>query len=370
VVTAFNLDAINPAYAGGLGAGRLDAYAAVQMASTFATMQVAGATAVNCETSSQSVALTVQNGVAPYQVLWNTNDTTLTLENLQDGMTYTATVTDATGCIGTYQVVADTVTSVTYDAQINNVNCNGENSGSIELEITGGQGAFQYIWNNAETTEDLYNLVAGSYNLRIVDTYGCFTYASFDITQPEVLTAAGVGTANITNSYGTIDLTVAGGTAPYNYAWNTGASMEDLSNVTNGFYEVAVTDAHGCNTSFNISMDLNTIVTTTAGSTVNNPLSPVEMQDNTSTQLMGVTENTTIEMNVYPNPATEATTINWTGVEVAAITVYTMAGQQVQAHTINSAANNFKLDGLDAGQYMVRLTTTTGVSTVKKVTFL
>jgi hypothetical protein len=368
--TAFNLDAINPTYAGGLGAGRLNAYAAVQMASTFSTMQVAGTTAVNCETSSQSVALTVQYGVAPYQVLWNTNDTTLTIENLQDGLTYTATVTDATGCIGTYQVVADTVTSVTYDAQINNVNCNGENSGSIELEITGGQGAFDYSWNTTETTEDIYNLVAGSYNVRIVDTYGCFTYASFDIAQPEVLTATGIGTANVTNSYGTIELTVAGGTAPYNYAWNTGASMEDLSNVTNGFYEVAVTDAHGCNTSFNISMDLNTIVTTAAGSAVNNPLSPVEMQDNTSTQLMGVTENTTVDMNVYPNPATEAATINWNGVEVAAITVYNMAGQAVQAHEINSTVTNFRLEGLDAGEYMVRLTTTTGMNTVKKVTFL
>jgi hypothetical protein len=267
-------------------------------------------------------------------------------------------------------VLADTVTAVTYDAQINNVNCNGENSGSIELEITGGQGAFEYIWNTTETTEDIYNLVAGSYNVRIVDTYGCFTYASFDIAQPEVLTATGLGTANITNSYGTIELTVAGGTAPYNYAWNTGASIEDLSNVTNGFYEVAVTDAHGCNTSFNISMDLNTIVTTAAGSAVNNPLSPVEMQDNTSTQLMGVTENTTVDMNVYPNPATEAATINWNGVEVAAITVYNMAGQAVQAHEINSTVTNFRLEGLEAGEYMVRLTTTTGMNTVKKVTFL
>ena len=367
--TAFNLDSINPAYAGGLGAGRLDAGAAVQMAASFATMQVSGTTAVNCETSTQSVALTVQNGVAPYQVVWNTNDTTLTLDNLQDGLTYTATVTDVTGCIGTYQVIADTVTSVTYDAQINNVNCNGENSGSIELEITGGQGAFEYTWNNDETTEDIYNLVTGTYNVRIVDTYGCLTYASFDVAQPEVLTANGVGTSNITNSYGKIDLTVAGGTSPYNFAWNTGAAMEDLNNVTNGFYEVGVTDAHGCNTSFNITMDLNTIVTTTAGSVVNNPLSPVEMQGNTQ-QLMNVTENTAIDMNVYPNPATEAATINWNGVEVAAITVYNIAGQQVQVNEINSTVNNFRLEGLETGEYMVRLTTTTGMNTVKKVTFL
>ena len=95
------------------------------------------------------------------------------------------------------------------------------------------------------------------------------------------------------------------------------------------------------------------------------------MQGNTNNQqLMTVTENTAIDMNVYPNPATEAATINWNGVEVAAITVYNMAGQQVQAHEINSTVNNFRLEGLEAGEYMVRLTTTTGMNTVKKVTFL
>jgi hypothetical protein len=100
-------------------------------------------------------------------------------------------------------------------------------------------------------------------------------------------------------------------------------------------------------------------------------MNPVEMQGNPSTQqLMGVTENTTVDMNVYPNPATEAAIINWNGVEVAAITVYNMAGQEVQAHEINSTVNNFRLEGLEAGEYMVRLTTTTGMNTVKKVTFL
>jgi D-aminopeptidase len=47
-----------------------------------------------------------------------------------------------------------------------------------------------------------------------------------------------------------------------------------------------------------------------------------------------------------------------------------MAGQAVQAHEINSTVTNFRLEGLDAGEYMVRLTTTTGMNTVKKVTFL
>jgi hypothetical protein len=147
--------------------------------------------------------------------------------------------------------------------------------------------------------------------------------------------------------------------------------MEDLGNVTNGFYEVAVTDAHGCNTSFNISMDLNTIISTTVGSVVSSSSDVAVSQAPFTGNLMGVNdENEEVEMNVFPNPATDMSMINWEGVEVASIAVYNMAGQLVQTNEINSTVNNFRLEGLEAGEYMVRLTTTTGMNTVKKVTFL
>jgi hypothetical protein len=369
--TAFGLDSINPSYAGGLGAGRLDAGAAVQMAASFATMQVTGTSSVNCETSSQTVELNIANGVAPYSVMWNTNDTTLVLEDLQDGATYTATVIDATGCIGTYQIIADTVTPVMYDAQINNVNCNAENSGSIELTITSGQGAFQYLWDNGATTSGIYNLGIGTYEVRIVDAHGCFTTADFDVNQPEALVATGAAVANITNSFASVDLEVIGGTAPYNYTWNNGSTSEDLNNVANGFYEVSVTDAHGCNTSFNIILNNNTIVITTAGSVLTSA-SPVSSQMTTgNTTALGITEATsTSNLTVYPNPATDVANVTWEGMEVTGIAVYNMAGQLVQNTTVGSFVSNYTVQGLATGDYLVHLTTAQGEKLVKKVTFL
>ncbi|NJN77677.1 MAG: hypothetical protein HC803_04555 [Saprospiraceae bacterium] len=44
---------------------------------------------------------------------------------------------------------------------------------------------------------------------------------------------------------GTMDLTVSGGTQPYVYAWNNGATAQDLSNLAPGVYSVVVTDAKG-----------------------------------------------------------------------------------------------------------------------------
>jgi hypothetical protein len=59
------------------------------------------------------------------------------------------------------------------------------------------------------------------------------------------LTFAKTDATAFEGSDGTIDLTVAGGSTPYTYAWSNGAVTEDLAQLKAGTYRVTVTDQAG-----------------------------------------------------------------------------------------------------------------------------
>jgi hypothetical protein len=371
--TAFNLDSINPLYAGNLGAGRLDAFAAVQMASTYNVMTITSSSSLDCSNFNQAISLQVTGGYAPYSVAWNTNETGMNIANAQGNFQYTAIVTDSNGCVGHYTTSVAAISPLTFDAQINNVNCNGELSGSIEMAVAGGNAGYSYLWSTGETSEDLYNLGTGNYHVNISDSRGCNLFADFTITEPTVLTAS-VAHQNLTiATVGSIDLTVNGGTLPYSYSWNNGMTSADLTNVTPGFYEVGITDAHGCLVSTNvIVLDnqmtateniLATIVPATAF--LNNQMSIIPSEGT-----MGINELAEQSVTVYPNPAVGVTHIEWSGLEVASLQLIDMTGQIVSTTAITSITSNYELNQERAGEYFVKMNLTNGSSVVKKVTFI
>jgi len=65
-------------------------------------------------------------------------------------------------------------------------------------------------------------------------------------------------------STGNVNLIVINGSSPFTYAWNTGATTQDLIGVPSGNYSVAVTDANGC-VATAIATVNNTLVNINAG---------------------------------------------------------------------------------------------------------
>ncbi len=203
---------------------------------------------LTCASSADGEITSAVSGSGPYIFLWSNGDTTAGLSNLVAG-TYGVTVTDINGCQGTAVTTIDRVDAIQVVADKVDVACNGSNSGSIDLTTTGGTPGYTYAWSNSASTEDLNNLVAGTFDVVVTDANGCAASLSINIGEPNALDATIVATTDVSCSganNGAIDAEVTGGTMPYTYSWNTGDTTQDLNGIAGGTYTLITTDANGC----------------------------------------------------------------------------------------------------------------------------
>lgn len=211
--------------------------------------------------STGVIDLTVTGGTAPYSYNWSNSFTTEDLINVPAG-NYSYTVTDDNGCTYSNSVfISQPAQALNVTNTITDVNCFGESNGGIDLTVTGGTTPYSYSWANStyllsNTTQDLTNIPADVYNFEVIDANGCNFTDVLTVTEPPLLVTSVTG-VNILckgGNNGSVDLTVAGGTPNYIYSWNTGDVTEDLSTLIAGYYEVTVTDDHGCTSISSITL--------------------------------------------------------------------------------------------------------------------
>jgi gliding motility-associated-like protein len=129
------------------------------------------------------------------------------------------------------------------------------NNGSFVASATGGTPPYNYTSNAAResnSTGIFGELAAGTYDLTVRDTKGKQTTTSVVLTSPGTFpyfTSAVVNATGCNTNNGQVTLTPAGGTPPYQYSINDGASFQSgnvFSNLEPGSYPILVEDANGC----------------------------------------------------------------------------------------------------------------------------
>lgn len=414
--TAVNIDSLNPAYAGLLGAGRLDAAAAVEMAQNFYSLQLNTTTGFNCTPNSGVIQAAVIDsvGTAPFNFSWSNGATTQDISGLTSGTyyvevedasgckgidtavlivpdmlsvdavitdntcygevqgsiealvsggtpgytydwdngntsselnglmegTYVLTVTDANNCSSTNSFTVNAPTEIEITGNVDNVSCFGIANGAIDVTVTGGTAGYTYDWSNSTSQKNLTGLIAGIYELTVTDESGCVSTQSFEVTEPDQIELE--FTTSSINNYspaGSVDLTVYGGTPDYYYSWSTGSTHEDIFNLESGTYTVTVIDANGC----------------------------VATGETTVSQLtVGLEEAITPDFNLYPNPASGTSTLQWTGVEIQNVNIYDASGKLVSGNQVQGE-NQMFIDFLSPGVYYVSLISGNGDALTEKL---
>ncbi|MBQ2573592.1 MAG: hypothetical protein II575_05170, partial [Bacteroidales bacterium] len=197
------------------------------------------------------IIATAFGGVAPYSYLWNTSSNETELNNLGMG-TYSLTITDAAGCSAVKSVVLEAPAALVVETVTNEIKCNGDKNGRIEVNVSGGVEPYSYSIDDLArpTTNNLFsNMIAGYYMVRVVDNNGCEANKPTLLSQPEALHIETVYEDPFCRSSrtGSIEIRVNGGTEPYLYYWNNSkADVSIMQNIPAGDYVVGVIDANEC----------------------------------------------------------------------------------------------------------------------------
>jgi len=215
-------------------------------------------------TATGSIDVTVSGGTTPYTFAWNGGASTEDRTGLVAGV-YSVTITDFNACSATLSVTLSEPTPLTATETHVNVLCNGADTGSIDVTVSGGTTPYSFAWNGGATSEDRTGLVAGAYTVTITDFNACATTLAVTISEPSPLMATETHVNVICNgaATGSIDVTVSGGTTPYTFAWNGGATSEDRTGLVAGAYSVTITDFNACTATLAVSISEPTILTAT-----------------------------------------------------------------------------------------------------------
>ena len=194
--------------------------------------------------------------------------------------TYYLVATDGGGGEGTSQTfIVEDSTELDFGLYVvPNASCGTGNIGKLYVTGQTGTPPYSYLWSNGSLASSISGLTAGVYSVEVTDFYGCKKTETGEIVNLAPVGLGGITTVNPTcyNNNGSLTFIITGGTAPYYYSASTGTvdisySTEfTLLNLSNGQYQIQVTDAALCkfvaSTTINSSYGITSVNVTTQNS--------------------------------------------------------------------------------------------------------
>ena len=212
------------------------------------------------------IEVSASGGVLDYNYSWNTNPPTNgnSLSNSEAG-TYEVTVFDGYGCeLSEIYTISEPLEALSLSTDtIIDVECPGDNNGSITVSASGGTGPYTYQWNTApiQTGPSVTNLTPGTYQVILSDSLGCTLIQNFTIgllvnpLQANVSSKTNVACHG--DSTGSAAITLSGGSGPFTYLWTPGNyTTSSVTGLSAGNYSVAINDLGSCAQSITVALTI------------------------------------------------------------------------------------------------------------------
>ncbi|MFK8008066.1 MAG: M43 family zinc metalloprotease, partial [Saprospiraceae bacterium] len=171
--------------------------------------------------------------------------------NLSSG-SYLIGITDGVGCDDamTVEITEPSILNVQLTQQTN-LDCFGENNGTVTVSASGGNGTIEYtLGGTTNTTGEFNNLSAGNYQVMILDENNCSEIVDFEITQPMEVQVQVVQNTNVDcfgAASGSYEISASGGAGNFEFSNGTETNTTGVfNNLTAGNYTISVTDENSC----------------------------------------------------------------------------------------------------------------------------
>ena len=290
-------------------------------------------------------------------------------------------------------------------------------SSTVSLNPSNVTGNVSATWSNGLVGLQQTGIETGIYTITLIDAIGCSSDTTFTVNTPVAVQVNGIvtqiqcfGQAN-----GSIDVSVLQGNPAFTYAWDNGATTQDINNLEAGTYRLTVVDANGCVSQSSYTLAQPTEITLNAIATdeiqgndgmieltVNGGVpsytilwsNGVNTEDQTNltagtyevtvvdgngcmnslevivlnNQTNSVTEVSANNMTVFPNPSMGNATVRWEEVMIE-LTVIDNHGRIVYQKDIHGL-NSVELNSLNSGTYLVNLYSNEGIADTQRIVVL